>query len=45
MADATLHIEQLISELKKIDDIIVLESQKIDHPSSQRSYVAALPRK
>jgi para-aminobenzoate synthetase component 1 len=45
MVDATLHIEQLISELKKIDDIIVLESQKKDHPSSQRSYVAAFPRK
>lgn len=45
MVDATLHIEQLISELKKIDDIIVLESQKKDHPSSQRSFVAAFPRK
>ncbi len=40
-----LHIKSLIHTLKQFGDVIFLESQKKDHPSSEYSYLAAKPIK
>jgi para-aminobenzoate synthetase component 1 len=40
-----LNINKIIKQLKVFGDVILLESQKQDHSASERSYIAALPKK
>ncbi len=44
MAKKPLNIDDLVKKLRVFGDVILLESQKADHPSSQRSYLAAKPK-
>ncbi len=44
MAESSDHISSLIQSFKKDGPIIFLESQKKDHPSSNKSYLAAQPK-
>jgi len=39
------HIDQFVEILSGHGDIILLESQKKDHPASVRSYLAAIPKR
>jgi len=43
MDKSKLNLDKLVEQLKIFGDIILLESQKKDHPSSERSYLAAMP--
>lgn len=39
-----LHIDELVEYLRNFGDVILLESQKEDHPSSEHTFVAGMPK-
>ena len=39
----SLHIDELVQKLRVFGDVVLLESQKVDHPASKVSYLAAIP--
>lgn len=45
MDNQNSHISWLVKKLQVFGDVILLDSQKKDHPASERSYLAAMPKK